>query len=203
MCAIRTEVAGGWAFVTEPQDPRARRRMATHRRIYDTAMRLFTEQGYDAVTVGHIAAASGVSVPTFYDHFPSKEHVVLPMPDPREVEQVLAAQDQGLPIAERMRQGILGWLGSIQGPDRDEMLERWRIVVTAPGLRTRAATFERATAEMVLDVVEPGDRSVVPGIVVTASLSAYTQILVRWAESEGKVPLEDVADQVLAALHEL
>jgi AcrR family transcriptional regulator len=189
--------------VTEPQDPRARRRQATHRRIYTTAMRLFTEQGYDAVTVGHIAAASKVSVPTFYDHFPSKEHIVLPMPDVREIEQVLAAQDQGLPIAERMRQGILGWLGSIQGPDRDEMLERWRIVVTTPGLRTRAATFERATAEMVLDVVEPDERSVVPGIVVTASLSAYTQILVRWAEDEGKVPLEDVADQVLAALREL
>ncbi|MGY1634445.1 TetR/AcrR family transcriptional regulator [Geodermatophilus sp. SYSU D01186] len=189
--------------MTEPQDPRARRRQATHRRIYSTAMRLFAEHGYDAVTVGAIATAAQVSVPTFYDHFPSKEHIVLPMPAPHEIEQVLAAQGQALPLAERIRQGILGWLSSIQGPDRDEMLERWRIVVTTPGLRTRAATFERATAEMVLDVIEPGDRSVVPGIVVTASLSAYTQILVRWAEGEGKVPLEDVAEQVLAALREL
>ncbi|MGY1822571.1 TetR/AcrR family transcriptional regulator [Geodermatophilus sp. SYSU D00079] len=189
--------------MTEPQDPRTRRRQATHRRIYTTAMRLFAEHGYDAVTVGQIAASAKVSVPTFYDHFPSKEHIVLPMPDVREVEQALGAQDQGLPLAQRMRQGILGWLGSIQGPDRDEMLERWRIVVTTPGLQTRAATFERATAEMVLDVVEPDDRSIVPGIVVTASLSAYTQILVRWAEGEGKVPLEDVAEQVLDALREL
>jgi AcrR family transcriptional regulator len=189
--------------VTEPNDPRARRRQATHRRIYTTAMRLFTEHGYDAVTVGHIAAASHVSVPTFYDHFPSKEHIVLPMPEPGEVEQVLAAQPEGLTIAERMRAGILGWLDGFQGPDRDELLERWRIVVTTPGLRTRAATFERATAEMVLDVVQPDDRAVVPDVVVNASLSAYTQILLRWAESEGKVPLEDVAEQVLAALRQL
>ncbi|MGY1637146.1 TetR/AcrR family transcriptional regulator [Geodermatophilus sp. SYSU D00742] len=188
--------------MTEPQDPRARRRQATHRRIYTTAMQLFAEHGYDEVTVGQIASAAKVSVPTFYDHFPSKEHIVLPMPQRGEIEQVLAAHDEGLPIAERMRRGILGWLGSIQGPDRDELLERWRIVVTTPGLRTRAATFERATAEMVLGVVEPDNRSVVPDIVVNASLSAYTQILVRWAESEGKLPLEDVAEQVLAALRE-
>jgi AcrR family transcriptional regulator len=189
--------------VTEPHDPRARRRQATHRRIYTTAMRLFAQHGYDAVTVGQIAAASAVSVPTFYDHFPSKEHIVLPMPEPGEIEQALAALGEGLTIAEQMRAGILGWLGSIQGPDRDEMLERWRIVVTTPGLRTRAATFERATAEMVLDLVQPDERAVVPDIVVTASFSAYTQILVRWAEGEGKVPLEEVAEQVLSALREL
>jgi AcrR family transcriptional regulator len=191
-------------LVTPAPDHRARKRAETHRRIYRAAMDLFREHGYDAVTVGQIVAASQVSVPTFYDHFPSKEHVVLPMPDPGDIEKILLAQAEGLTIAERMRSGIVNWLSTFQGTDRDELLERWRIVVSTPGLRTRAATFERATAEMVLGLVTHDDRpGVVPDIVVTASLSAYTQILVRWAEADGHRPLEEVAEEVLAALHEL
>jgi AcrR family transcriptional regulator len=193
--------------VNPPQDARARRRAATHRRIYLAAMDLFREHGFDAVTVSQIASASRVSVPTFYDYFPSKEHVVLPMPEPGEVEQVLALQPADQPLGERIRGAILAWLGSFQGRDRDELLERWRIVVTTPGLRTRAATFERATAEMVLGVVGrsegEGPPPVGPGVVVAASLSAYTQILVRWAEEEGRRPLEEIAEEVLAALRQL
>ncbi|MFW3171514.1 TetR/AcrR family transcriptional regulator [Geodermatophilus sp. CPCC 206100] len=185
-------------------DHRARRRAQTHRRIYCTAMELFQERGFEGVTVGQIAAAAQVSVPTFYDHFPSKEHVVLPMPERGDLERVLAAQDDGLTLAERMRRAILAWLGSFRGQEREELLDRWRIVVRTPGLRTRAATFERATAEMIVGLVQNEPRPAVAAeIVVTASLSAYTQILVRWAEGDGQRPLEDVAAEVLAALHEL
>ncbi|MGY1622368.1 TetR/AcrR family transcriptional regulator [Geodermatophilus sp. SYSU D00965] len=186
------------------QDARTRRRQETHRRIYACAMRLFRENGYDEVTVAHIVAAAGVSVPTFYDHFPSKEHIVLPMPTPGEVEQVLLSVGEGLTVAERLRRGIVGWLASYQGPEREDLLERWRIVVRTPGLRTRAATFERATAEMVLALVKAEEStSGLPDVVVAASLSAYTQILLRWAEADGRVPLEEIAEQVLAALREL
>ncbi|MGY1640303.1 helix-turn-helix domain-containing protein [Geodermatophilus sp. SYSU D00703] len=186
------------------QDARARRRRETHRRIYACAMRLFQERGFDEVTVAHIVAAAGVSVPTFYDHYPSKEHIVLPMPQPSDIEKVLLAQDPRLSIAERLRQGILGWLASYEGQEREELLDRWRIVVRNPGLRTRAATFERATAEMVLELVTDEEATTcLPDVVVAASLSAYTQILLRWAEADGRVPLEQVAEQVLAALREL
>jgi AcrR family transcriptional regulator len=191
--------------VTSPcPDHRARRRAETHRRLYLTAVQLFQERGFEAVTVGQIASAAQVSVPTFYDHFPSKEHIVLPMPEREDLQRVLLAQTEGLPLAERMRRGILTWLTSYQGQDRAELLERWQIVVRTPGLRTRAATFERATAEMILELVQSEPRPAVAAeIVVTACLSAYTQILVRWAEADGRRPLEDVAEEVLAALREL
>jgi AcrR family transcriptional regulator len=190
--------------VTPPcPDHRARRRAETHRRLYRTAMQLFHERGFDAVTVGQIASAAQVSVPTFYDHFPSKEHIVLPMPGREDLERVLLVHDE-VPLAERMRRGILAWLTSYQGQEREELLERWQIVVRTPGLRTRAATFERATAELILGLVQDEPRPAVAAeIVVTATLSAYTQVLVRWAEGDGQRPLEDIAEEVLAALHEL
>ena len=42
-----------------------------------TALRMFTEQGFDAVPVTAIAKAAGVSHMTFFRHFPTKEAVVV------------------------------------------------------------------------------------------------------------------------------
>ncbi len=63
------------------RDWRAQKRDATRRRLSTAAFALFAERGYDAVSVGDIAQAAGVSVPTFYAYFRTKEHVVLPDQD--------------------------------------------------------------------------------------------------------------------------
>ncbi|HEX2073071.1 MAG TPA: TetR/AcrR family transcriptional regulator [Geodermatophilus sp.] len=188
------------------QDPRSRKRADTNRRIYLTAMRLFQERGFEEVSVGEIAAAAGVSVPTFYAHFPSKEHIVLPMPTAEEIQALLTGQPVHLPVAERVRGAILTFFSLLQGAERAEVLERWQIVVTTPHLRNRAAEFERATASLVLDALptEVKKQSATdPDLVVTLSLSAYTQILMRWAEAGGSRELEDVAEEVLAVLRRL
>lgn len=189
------------------QDWRARKRDETHHRIYETAMKLFQERGYDHVSVGEIAAAAGVSVPTFYAHFPSKEHIVMPIPAQEEIDRVLDGQPADLPLGERVRGGMLAWLAHYGPEERTELLERWRIVVASPALRNRAAEFERQTAGLVLDALRQdaveGAAPVAPGVVVTASMSAYTQILLRWAEEDGRQTLEEVAETVLDALRQL
>ena len=188
-----------------PQDWRARKRDATHQRIYEAAMQLFAERGYDAVSVSEIAAAAKVSVPTFYAHYPSKEHVVLPIPDQADIDAVLASQPHDVPLAERVRRAMLAWLGQYSPQEREQLLRRWRIVVASPPLRNRAAEFERATASLVTGALaeDGAGASVATDVVVTASLSAYTQILLRWAEADGGEPLEGVAEAVLAALRQL
>jgi AcrR family transcriptional regulator len=188
-----------------PQDWRARKRDATHQRISEAAMQLFAERGYDAVSVSEIAAAAKVSVPTFYAHYPSKEHVVLPIPDQADIDAVLASQSHDLPLAQRIRNGMLAWLGQYGPEEREQLLRRWRIVVASPALRNRAAEFERATASLVSGALadDGNSASVATDVVVTASLSAYTQILLRWAEADGRQSLEEVAESVLAALRQL
>jgi AcrR family transcriptional regulator len=192
--------------VTVTPDWRARKRDQTHQRLYETGMRLFRERGYDRVSVGDIASAAKVSVPTFYAHFQSKEHIVMPMPTQDEIDAVLATQPTDLPLAERIRGGILGWLAHYDPGERTRLLDRWRIVVATPGLRNRAAEFERATASLVSDALkadaEPGSSPTAMEVLVTASLSAYTQILLRWAEADGRRSLEEVAEDVLAALRQ-
>lgn len=56
-----------------------RRKAETQLDIARTAARLFAEHGVAGVTVEHIAAASGVSVRTFYRYFPSKQDAVAPL----------------------------------------------------------------------------------------------------------------------------
>jgi AcrR family transcriptional regulator len=193
--------------VSVTPDWRARKRDETHQRLYATGMRLFQERGYDHVSVGDIASAAKVSVPTFYAHYQSKEHIVMPMPNQEEIDRVLAAQPTDVPLGERIRNGLLAWLAHYGPEEREQLLERWRIVVSTPGLRNRAAEFERATAGLVSDALKadahPGSSPVAMDVLVTASLSAYTQILLRWAEADGRQSLDDVAEDILAALRQL
>jgi AcrR family transcriptional regulator len=187
------------------QDHRARQYAATHQRIHEAAMRLFGERGYEEVSIAQIAAAAGVSVPTFYAHFTGKDELIMALPQREEVAALLASVPSDLPLGERMDGVILGFIRGLQGSRRSDGLARWRLIAETPGLRYRAAEFERATAQMFLDAlrVEDTDADTVARVVVTAHMSAYTQALLRWAESGGEESLEDLATEVLAALREL
>ncbi len=52
---------------------------ASRRQILDCAARLFREQGYAAVSLRDIAAASGMKAGSLYHHFVSKEEIVAEM----------------------------------------------------------------------------------------------------------------------------
>ena len=189
--------------MTDSQDWRTRRWEATHQRIYDTALRLFQENGFERVSVGQIASGAGVSVPTFYAHYPSKEHVVMALPTVEEISLLIQDQPVDLPVGERIRRGAAGFFASWTPEYRDAQLVRWQIIATTPVLRTRAAEFERTTAEMVTDVLPAGGRPALkPGdtIVVNAYLSAFTAGLLGWADCNGERKLEELVDEAFDVL---
>lgn len=47
----------------------------TKKMILKKALELFSESGYDAVSVGKIARAVGIKAPSLYNHFPSKQAI--------------------------------------------------------------------------------------------------------------------------------
>ena len=47
----------------------------TKQRILDEALRLFSQSGYDAVSVERIASAVGIKAPSLYKHFKSKQEI--------------------------------------------------------------------------------------------------------------------------------
>jgi AcrR family transcriptional regulator len=56
-----------------PSERRSRKRLATRQGISNAATRLFTERGFDHVTVDEIAAAADVGRMTVFNHFHRKE----------------------------------------------------------------------------------------------------------------------------------
>lgn len=186
-------------------DWRSRRWEETHQRIYDTAIRLFQENGFDQVSVGQIATGTGVSVPTFYAHYPSKEHLVMQLPTAEEMHALLASQPSELPVADRIRQAVPVWFAGWTGDVREAQLARWKVIARTPSLRTRAAEFERATAGMVVDALptRPGATlSPADQVVVHAHLTAFTLGMLAWADGNGERKLEEVIDEAFDALQQ-
>jgi AcrR family transcriptional regulator len=193
----------GTAQSSGGRDWRARKRDETHERIYTAAMRLFTEHGFEQVSVAQIAAAAGVSVPTFYAHFPGKEQVVMPVPTGEEIAAALAGQPADAPLPERMQRGIRHWFSRIDRAALADVLARWQVVAGSPALRVRAAEYERATAALVLEALSPGrDCGAVRAddVVVTAYMAVVTAVLLAWAADGGRQPLEDLADEAFETL---
>jgi AcrR family transcriptional regulator len=184
------------------QDHRARQYASTHQRIYDTAMDLFREFGYEDVPISRLASAAGVSVQTFYAHYPGKDELIMAMPERAEVAALLASVPADRPLGERMRCAILGFAHGMDGDRRSDALARWRLIATTSGLRYRAAEYERATAQLFLECLGV-EKDPAAAVVVTAHLSAYTQGLLRWGDSGGELALEEVVQEALDALREL
>lgn len=188
--------------MTETPECRNRRWEGTHRRIFATALDLFDDLGFDKVSVGQIAASAGVSVPTFYAHYPSKEHLIMALPTAEQVGALLATQPADLRIRERIRRLAGDMIAAMPPEVLDEMAVRWRIIARSPALRIRAAEFERATAGLILATLAGPDGVPDPVDVVQAgaAMAAYTAGLLAWADSDGELDLEETLDEAFRAL---
>jgi AcrR family transcriptional regulator len=66
--------------------------LAARQRLYETALRLIAERGFEQTTLREVAAAADVSVGLLYRYFPSKQAVVLALYDELSAEQAVRAQ---------------------------------------------------------------------------------------------------------------
>jgi len=88
---------------------RERRRRETRERIFRSALHLFTERGFGATTVEDITEAADVGKGTFFNYFPSKEHLLAAFGE-MQVGKVLAgvaeAQGRKRPLREVLRRMV-------------------------------------------------------------------------------------------------
>jgi AcrR family transcriptional regulator len=190
--------------VTTTPEARNRRWEATHQRIYDVALELFQRDGFENVSVGQIAEGAKISVPTFYAHYNSKEHLVMRLPTVEEISALMATQPASVPITDRLRRAIPIWFSDWTPEFREAQLVRWRVIASTPSLRTRAAEFERASAEMVAKVLpaEPGATlSPAELLIINTQLVAYTFALLAWADGNGERKLEELIEESFDSLH--
>jgi len=61
-------------------------RQRTRAKLFEAALAEFAKVGFDRASVAEIARRAGVSRPSFYFHFPTKEHVLLELQWHKELE---------------------------------------------------------------------------------------------------------------------
>jgi AcrR family transcriptional regulator len=102
---------------------RARRKQENRELIAATAARLFAERGYEQVAVIDVARAAEVSEQTVYNHFPTKEHLVLDRDDElreRLVDRIRHRSTATSPAAA-IRADALAWVDAMATMSRDQI----------------------------------------------------------------------------------
>jgi AcrR family transcriptional regulator len=93
----RSVKAGG-----ESSDRRQRRSAETRERLFRAALRLFAEKGFAETTVEDITNAADVGKGTFFNYFPSKDHILIAFSD-MQLSKLQATVDQMRDQPEPMR----------------------------------------------------------------------------------------------------
>src|ERR1700719_3399721 len=86
----------------EGPDQRQRRSTETRERLFRAALRLFAEQGFAETTVEDITNAADVGKGTFFNYFPTKEHILIAFSD-MQLSKLQATVDQMRARPEPMR----------------------------------------------------------------------------------------------------
>jgi AcrR family transcriptional regulator len=103
---------------------RERRKAETREKLFRIAMRLFAERGFFETTTENITAAADVGEGTFFNYFPSKQHI-LTMLSEKQIEKVITAHREAETGKVSIRQVLHQLMNAIaQEPGRTPALTR-------------------------------------------------------------------------------
>lgn len=179
--------------------------------IQTHAVRMFTERGYDAVTVADVAEAAGVSAMTVYRHFPTKEDLVLiPNQPPRAIAERIAASCATDSLVRRVggalveaAEALTGGDGAGAAANRRFLLDCLQLMVVTPALRARYLDSQYALQQTIIDnlgddMADP-DTAFRAQAAISACLAAMHTALTRWAEDDGRTDLPELIARALTA----
>ncbi|GAA1953660.1 TetR family transcriptional regulator [Catenulispora subtropica] len=162
---------------------REQKKQQTRTALADAALALFTERGFEHVTVAEVAAAAGVSVNTAFNYFPTKEDLFFDRQ--QEVEGRLAGwvrgRMRGRSPSEAVRDGLLTALAEGDptlglSPEAEVF---WRTIDASPSLRARSREIaERSEAALAAALAEesaPGDP--LPRLLAGALAGTYRAVV--------------------------
>lgn len=123
---------------------RERKKLQTRRQLMYTAIRLFTERGFDEVTVEEISDAANVSPSTFFRYVDSKAGAVFGFADERliQLQRMLEDKPATATVLETVHEF---WLGFVPDVLADSDVFRGQIALTdrhPPVAAERARVFD-------------------------------------------------------------
>ncbi|MDW6065952.1 helix-turn-helix domain-containing protein [Streptomyces sp. FXJ1.4098] len=183
-----------------------RTRQLASREILETALRLFTEQGYDETTIAQIAREAGVSQRTLFRYFGTKEDLLGGNQD--RFGQVLTDTISELPaevgVWEALRAGVAAVLALHDS--REQALERFRLLHNTASLRAGWLEKRLRFQEDLLPLIEArmgataGSADARARAVITTAFACLDAASMTWVDNDGKGDIMDLYDECLAAV---
>ncbi|RSS73963.1 TetR/AcrR family transcriptional regulator [Streptomyces sp. WAC06614] len=159
---------------------RETKKQRTRAHLRATALELFLERGFDAVSVADVAAAAEVSKPTLFRYFPTKEDLVLDRFADHQDEAARVVRDRPAgqtPVGALHAQytAALAERDPATGlSDLPDIVAFMRLLYSADSLLGRVARYAEREVELLTEVLEA--ESVPP---LLARLSAQHLVTVR------------------------
>ncbi|WP_251093961.1 TetR family transcriptional regulator [Streptomyces sp. Caat 7-52] len=179
---------------------RERKKQRMYQDVSDTAVRLFLERGFDAVSVAEVAAAAGISKPTLFRYFPAKEDLVLHRIADHETEAARLVAGAADPV-DALRRNFLAGLerrDPVTGlNDHPEVLAFHALLYGTPSLVARAyAHLERSEAALAEALGGGLDARLAAGQII-----AVQRVLAQenWRRIAAGEPVGDVAPDAVRA----
>lgn len=180
----------------EGKSLRERRAEQTRAEIFDTAIDLFVEQGYDSTSMEEVAAAAGVSRRTLYRYFDTKDDIVFEAP--REwldvFNEVVATRRQHEPTRDLFRRALLEVAAYI-ARHAGSVLKAYSVVVSSPELIARRGRSDIEWIGRYLELLAPdvtdlehGDQKA--AVVAMALVGAQNALIATWSQHPDTDPIE-------------
>lgn len=182
---------------------RERKKQRTRAELMDAALRLFSEHGFDRVTIDDIADEVEVSPRTFFRYFASKEEVVFA--DTDDYLETLRAILRERPADEAplvaVRTAIFGLVRHHES-DRDSIFRRVRIAAETPSLQAhglqRQAQWSEAIAGSLYERLGLDPASDLrPRLIASCAVAALRVAVEAWVADGGDKALPDLISDAL------
>jgi AcrR family transcriptional regulator len=169
---------------------RERKKQQTRDLIAGTARRLFTERGFESVTVAQIAQEADVAEATVFNYFPTKEDLFYSRLEAFEEDLLTAVRERGpgVSVLDAFREFLLARRGvfamNAPGGD-DEATEQLRtvtrVITESPALLARErqvfARYADALAALIADETGSSRGDVAPRVVAYALLGTHRALI--------------------------
>ncbi len=172
-------------------------KLARKERLYEAALNLFREQGYEATTVDQITRQAGLAKGTFFNYFPTKDAVLRYM-GAREVGR-LGAATLGVNGASssigKLKRLMLALAASLER-DRELICLIFRRGVTVADLMAGDAggfSVQPTVSLLIRQAQRQGEINphLDPDTLAAALDALYLQQLIRWCESDQQYSLAE------------
>lgn len=189
---------------------RAQNRQRVRDALAASALALFAERGYDAVTVDDVARRAGVSRRTFFRHFATKEDVVMERRR-RQLGAFAALLEgrRGGPAMPAVREACLALADDFEA-QRERVLAERALVMGHRELTARDLEVDRELEEVIVRAfaeretrARRGGPSIESRWLAAAVVAVVRVTLDDWARSGGRTRLRELGERAFEMLARL